>query len=113
MESSQMPKRSRREDWAKGMPVQPVFLAEKKGNKPSDIVEIPKGDEALGYGSLPLTVTMSVETHLQSKPFLSSLPQAGGPCQLPCQSFISRGLIGVYQTPCRFDSLISQANCVA
>ena len=46
MESSQMPKRSRREDWAKGMPVQPVFLAEKKGNKPSDIVEIPKGDEA-------------------------------------------------------------------
>ena len=29
---------------------------------------------SLGYGSLPLTVTVSVETHLQSKPFLSSLP---------------------------------------
>ena len=30
----------------KGMLVQPVFLPEKKGSKPSDIVEIPKGDEA-------------------------------------------------------------------
>ena len=29
----------------KGMPVQPVFILEKKGSKPSDIVEIPKGDE--------------------------------------------------------------------
>ena len=28
------------------MPVQLVFLPKKKGKKPSDIVEIPKGDEA-------------------------------------------------------------------
>ena len=28
------------------MPVQPVFLLEKKGKKPSDIVDIPKGDQA-------------------------------------------------------------------
>ena len=41
----------------------------------------------LGYGSLPLTVTVSVETHLQSKSFLSSLLQAGIPFQVPCQSF--------------------------
>ena len=41
-----MPKRSRREDRAIGMPVQLVFLPEKKGKKPSDIVEIPKGDQA-------------------------------------------------------------------
>ena len=27
------------------MPVQPVFLPERKGKKPSNIVEIPKGDE--------------------------------------------------------------------
>ena len=41
-----MPKRSRKEDRAKGMPVQPVFLPEKKGTtKPSDTVAIPKGDE--------------------------------------------------------------------
>ena len=26
----------------KGIPVQPVFIPEKKGKKPSDIVEIPK-----------------------------------------------------------------------
>ena len=31
---------------------------------------------SLGYGSLPLTVTLLVETHLQSKSFLSSLLQA-------------------------------------
>ena len=42
---------------------------------------------SLGYGSLPLTVTVSVETHLQSKSFLSSLLQAGIPFQVPCQSF--------------------------
>ena len=41
-----MPRHSRRDDWAKGMPVQPVFLPEKKGKKPSDIVEVPKGDQA-------------------------------------------------------------------
>ena len=41
-----MPRQSRREDRAKGMPVQLVFLPE-KGKKPSDIVEIPKGDQAL------------------------------------------------------------------
>ena len=42
----------------------------------------------LGYGSLPLTVTVSVETHLQSKPFLSSLPQAGSPSNhLACHVF--------------------------
>ena len=41
-----MPRRSRREDWAKGMPVRPVFLLGKKGKKPSDIVEVPKGDQA-------------------------------------------------------------------
>ena len=41
-----MPKRSWREDWAKSMPLQPVLLPEKKGKKPSDIVEIPKGDPA-------------------------------------------------------------------
>ena len=40
-----MPKQSRKEDRVKGMPVQPVFILEKKGSKPSDIVEIPKGDE--------------------------------------------------------------------
>ena len=28
------------------MPVQPVFLPEKKGIKPSDTIEIPKGDQA-------------------------------------------------------------------
>ena len=38
-----MPKRSRKEDRAKGMPMKPVFLLETKGNKPSDIG--PKGDE--------------------------------------------------------------------
>ena len=38
-----MPKRSRKEDRAKGMPMKPVFLPEMKGSKPSDIV--PKGDE--------------------------------------------------------------------
>ena len=44
-----MPRQSRREDWAKGMPVQPVFIPQKKGKKPSDTVEtveIPKGDQA-------------------------------------------------------------------
>ena len=41
-----MPRQSRREDQVKGMPVQPVFLPEKKGKKPSDIVDIPKGDQA-------------------------------------------------------------------
>ena len=41
-----MPRRSRREDQAKGMPVQLVFLPEKKGKKPSDTIEIPKGDQA-------------------------------------------------------------------
>ena len=41
-----MPRRSRREDRAKGIPVQPVYIPEKKGKKPSDIVEIPKGDQA-------------------------------------------------------------------
>ena len=46
MESQEMPRQSRREDWVKGMPVQPVFLPEKKGKKPSDTVEIPKGDQA-------------------------------------------------------------------
>ena len=61
---------------------------------------------SLGYGSLPLTVTVSVETHLQSKSFLSSLLQAGIPFQVPCQSFASRGLMDVYRIPCRFDSLI-------
>ena len=55
---------------------------------------------SLGYGSLPLTVTVSVETHLQSKPCLSSVPQAGIPCRLPCLSFASRGLMRVYQTAC-------------
>ena len=40
-----MPKWSRKEDRVKGMPVQPVFLMEKKGSKPRDTVEIPKGDE--------------------------------------------------------------------
>ena len=40
-----MPKRSRKEDRVKGMPVQPVFLLEKKGNKPSNTAEIPKGDK--------------------------------------------------------------------
>ena len=40
-----MPRRSRREDRAKGMPVQLVFLPEKKGKKPSDTIEIPKGDQ--------------------------------------------------------------------
>ena len=40
-----MPKWSRKEDRVKGMPVQPVFLPEKKGTKPSDTVAIPKGDE--------------------------------------------------------------------
>ena len=44
-ESQEMPRRSRREDWAKGMPVQPVFLPQKKGKKTSDTV-IPKGDQA-------------------------------------------------------------------
>ena len=57
---------------------------------------------SLGYGSLPLTVTVLVETHLQSKPFLSSLPQAGSPSRPPCLSCIWRGLMGVYQTPCIF-----------
>ena len=41
-----MPRRSRREDQAKGMPVPLVFLPEKKGKKPSDTIEIPKGDQA-------------------------------------------------------------------
>ena len=41
-----MPRRSRREDWATGIPVQPVYIQEKKGKRPSDIVEIPKGDQA-------------------------------------------------------------------
>ena len=41
-----MPRRSRREDWVKGMPVQLVFLPEKKGKKPSDTIEMPKGDQA-------------------------------------------------------------------
>ena len=41
-----MLRRSRREDRVKGMPVQPVFLPEKKGKKPSDTIEIPKGDQA-------------------------------------------------------------------
>ena len=44
-----MPRQSRREDQAKGMPVQPVFLPQKKGKQPSntvDTVEIPKGDQA-------------------------------------------------------------------
>ena len=41
-----MPRRSRREDLAKGIPVQLVYIPEKKGKKPSDIVEIPKGDQA-------------------------------------------------------------------
>ena len=48
-ESREMPRRSRREDRAKGMPVQPVFIPQKKGKKPSDTVEtveIPKGDQA-------------------------------------------------------------------
>ena len=40
-----MPRRSRREDRAKGIPVQPVYIPEKKGKKPSDM-EIPKGDQA-------------------------------------------------------------------
>ena len=44
-ESQEMPKRSRKKDRAKGMPVQPVFLPEMKGSKPSDTVKIPKGDE--------------------------------------------------------------------
>ena len=38
-----MPKRSRKEDRTKGMPMKPVFLPEMKGSKPSDIVS--KGDE--------------------------------------------------------------------
>ena len=38
-----MPKRSRKEDRVKGMPMKPVFLLEMKGSKPSDIG--PKGDE--------------------------------------------------------------------
>ena len=38
-----MPKRSRKEDRAKGMPMQPVFLP--GTTKPSDTVAIPKGDE--------------------------------------------------------------------
>ena len=38
-----MPKRSRKEDRAKGMPMKPVFLPEMKGSKPRDIG--PKGDE--------------------------------------------------------------------
>ena len=38
-----MLKRSRKEDRAKGMPMQPVFLPEMKGSKPRDIC--PKGDE--------------------------------------------------------------------
>ena len=46
MESQEMPRRSRREDQAKGMPVQLVFLPEKKEKKPSDTIEIPKGDQA-------------------------------------------------------------------
>ena len=41
-----MPRRSRREDLAKGIPVQLVYIPEKKGKKPSDIVEISKGDQA-------------------------------------------------------------------
>ena len=41
-----MPRRSRREDWVKGMPAQLVFLPEKKGKKPSNTIEIPKGDQA-------------------------------------------------------------------
>ena len=48
MESQEMPRLSRREDQAKGMPMQPVFLPQKKGKKPSDTVEtveIPKGDQ--------------------------------------------------------------------
>ena len=38
-----MPKRLRKEDRAKGMPMKPVFLLEMKGSKPSNIG--PKGDE--------------------------------------------------------------------
>ena len=38
-----MPKRSRKEERAKGMPMKPVFLPETKGGKPSNIG--PKGDE--------------------------------------------------------------------
>ena len=41
-----MPRRSRREDRAKGIPVQPVYIREKKGKRPRDKVEIPKGDQA-------------------------------------------------------------------
>ena len=36
-----MPRQSRKEDQAKGIPVHPVLIPE-KGKKPSDIVEIPK-----------------------------------------------------------------------
>ena len=61
---------------------------------------------SLGYGSLPLTVTVSVETHLQSKSFLSWLLQAGIPFQVPCQSFAWRGWMDVCCISCRFDSLI-------
>ena len=61
---------------------------------------------SLGYGSLPLTVTVSVETHLQSKSFLSLLLQAGTPFQVPCQSFAWRGSMDVCHISCRFDSLI-------
>ena len=42
-ESREMPKRLRKEDRVKGMPMKPVFLPKTKASKPSDTV--PKGDE--------------------------------------------------------------------
>ena len=61
---------------------------------------------SLGYCSLPLTVTVSVETHLQSKLFHFSIHQAGIPSQPPCLSCVWSVLKGSF-------CLCSQANCVA
>ena len=56
--------------------IRKTLVEHETGYRPGSLIS---DTVSLGYGSLPLTVTVSVETHLQSKSFLSSLLQVGTP----------------------------------